>query len=137
MSGNTRGGDFGALSMSEKLEVISGQDDAVFIFSPGDVVLEKPRHLYSGDELAFEVTKKIVHSGGKWLDLAGVWFDDGVECRVLSPGTTDWRKGKIHLCFKFVPEEEPVQGEFVRDVIQLPPASTEVMPETSDRPEGE
>jgi len=123
MSGNTRGGDFGALTMSEKLEVISGEDDAVFIFSPGNAVLEKPRHLYSGDELAVEVIRKIVQSGANWLNVAGLWFDNGVECRVLSPGTTDWRKGKIHLCFKFVPDEEPVDGELINELPQIAPGA--------------
>lgn len=123
MSGNTRGGDFGALTMSEKLEVISFEDDAVFIFSPGDVVLDKLRHLYSGGELAGEVIRKIVNSGGQWLNVAGVWFGDGVECRVLSPGTTDWRKGKIHLCFKFVPDEEPVDGELINELPQIAPGA--------------
>lgn len=122
MSGNTRGGDFGALTMSEKLEVISDEDDAVFIFSPEDAGLDQLRHLYSGGELAVEVIKKIVHSGGKWLNVAGVWFD-GVECRVLSPGSTDWRKGKIHPCFKFVPDEEPVDGELINELPQMAPGA--------------
>ncbi len=109
--------------MSEKLEVISVEDDAVFIFSPEDVVLDKLRHLYSGGELAAEVIKKIVQSGGHWLNVARVWFGNGVECRVLSPGATGWRKGKIHLCFKFVPDEEPVDGELINELPQIAPGA--------------
>lgn len=131
MSGNNRGGDFGALTMSEKVEVLDQSGDVVCIPNPGNYGLSE----YHRTFLGFELDREIIRLMGKGAT-ANKWVKEGVECLFLSPGG-EWKEGKIYLCVKFVPKEEPVQGEFVGEVIHLPPASTEVMPETSDRPAGE
>lgn len=36
-------------------------------------------------------------------------FEDGTDCSLLQPDTKGWQKGKLKICFEFIPEEtEPV-----------------------------
>jgi KGK domain len=36
-------------------------------------------------------------------------FDDGLECDLLQPDKIGWQKGKLKICFEFIPEEpEPI-----------------------------
>ena len=117
--------------MSEKAEVLDQGGDVVCITNPGNCGL----NAYHKTFLGFELDREIIRLMGNGV-IGKRWVEEGVECHVLSPGG-EWKEGKIHLCFKFVPDEEPVQGELVDEVKQLAPASTEVMPETSAQPEGE
>jgi hypothetical protein len=98
--------------MFKDVEAISEQDDAVFLLNPRDAGLNSNRQIYSGDELGRNLFEPC-HDWNVW----GKWFDDGAECKVLSPGSAGWRKGKIYLRFAFVPDEElptaVVQGELV------------------------
>ncbi len=36
-------------------------------------------------------------------------LDDGINCNLLQPDGTGWQKGKLKICFEFIPEEdEPI-----------------------------
>ncbi len=51
------------------------------------------------------------------LSNSEIWVKDGVECRVLRPGS-NWRKGKVRLSLEFIPDEAeqvPQQPESILD----------------------
>jgi hypothetical protein len=35
------------------------------------------------------------------------WLAEGTECKLLSPKGGGWQKGKIRICFEFIPDEPP------------------------------
>lgn len=36
------------------------------------------------------------------------WFGDGVECELLSPRGGGWQKGKVRICFEFIPDQPEI-----------------------------
>lgn len=106
--------------MLKDVEVVDSGSDAIFIPNPDNYGLQANRRTFVGLELGQEIIRLMGGNG----NIGKRWINDGAECKVLSPGSTNWRKGRIHLCLKFVPDEEPVvQGELVAtddEVKQLP-----------------
>lgn len=51
--------------------------------------------------------------GSKFYRQANRWFDEGIDCEVLKPGTKGWQKGKLKLkvTLEFVPDEPNINEQ--------------------------
>ncbi|MEH2329374.1 KGK domain-containing protein [Nostoc sp.] len=59
----------------------------------------------TGEEL-MERLKYLVHrSSHLEEEKASDWFEDGVNCKLLLAHGGGWQKGKIRICFEFVPDK--------------------------------
>jgi len=117
--------------------VLLNDADVVFVDNLSASELSKEGHrTFLVAELKQRIGRKI-QGGSSGANVGDAWVKDGVSGSAMFSGSDGWKEGKVFVAFVFIPKEEPVQSELVGEVIQLPPASTEVMPETSDRPEGE
>jgi len=119
--------------------VLLKDEDVVFVDNSTASELSKEGHqTFLVAELKLRIGRKIqAGSSGATNNVGNAWVRDGVSCGAMFSGSDGWKDGKVFVAFVFIREKEPVQGELVGEVIHLPPASTEVMPETSAQPEGE
>ncbi len=43
-------------------------------------------------------------SGNTWTEEKERWFRDGLDCKMLKPGSKCWQRGKFRLTLEFAPE---------------------------------
>ncbi len=62
-------------------------------------------HYLSKIETFINESTNIENKYEAFLDL----FDDGINCNLLQPNGNGWQKGRLKICFEFIPEEpDPV-----------------------------
>ncbi len=78
----------------EKVEKLS-MDDVIASDKNNGIVSSET---FKAQEAIMELARKAdIH----W----SLWTQNGMQCQIIGQNTGGWRKGKIRLCFEFIPNE--------------------------------
>ena len=111
------------LNYNRYLETLN-EDDVLEIFNQ----LVKSKDLKFALEDLFEepIQQKLIDHlkyreiGNKMKIKRDVWFNEGVDCKMLKAGTNGWQKGKlkIKISVEFIPDEPESSVDELRREIQ-------------------
>lgn len=96
--------------MDNKYENL-GRNEVVSVKAEHRIVVSHTT--FKVNEFAQAIKTQISVNNGQQT-MRDMWFAEGVECEVLSPGK-DWRKGKVRVSLEFIPDEPEVEEELEND----------------------
>ena len=70
-----------------------------------DDVVTCKKHNQIVDAATFQVKEGISGLTGKAGLSWDYWVTDGMQCQIIGQNTEGWIKGKIKVCFEFIPDE--------------------------------
>lgn len=61
---------------------------------------------FTVEEFVKALMRTISNYVGNENDERRNWFNTGLDCKVLIPGTKGWQKGKVRITLEFCPDEQ-------------------------------
>ncbi|WP_219892005.1 KGK domain-containing protein [Chamaesiphon polymorphus] len=102
----------GTFILSELLEMLKGasSDPTAFRDELRDMIIKIPQRGHSSEYLLDKVvnfiqTQEVNESKDISSEIVRESLLDGMNCNLLQPDGKGWQKGKLKLCFEFIPEE--------------------------------
>ncbi len=100
----------GTFIISEILEKIQQPVETKFSREKIDNIFDqsRTRGSYTKDAYYHDLKNAILTDGDNVLTIIDI-LTDGTNCNLLQPDGKGWQKGKLKICFEFIPEEpEPI-----------------------------
>jgi KGK domain len=103
----------GTFIISELLEIIQQPISQSFSKEKVDILFQKVRSVgsYTNKDFLNELIKDFI----VMESIMGT-FINGTECNLLQPDGKGWQKGKLKICFEFVPEESDSLAHQIKSV---------------------
>ena len=104
-------GSHGTFILSELLEIIKGSSvDPTSFRELSDMIVTMTQRGHSRDHLFNEIvgfieTKELSVNKDILNEKVKESLLDGMTCNLLQPDGKGWQKGKLKICFEFIPEE--------------------------------
>lgn len=71
------------------------------------ILVNNPTFIVSEFRLALrEMTLSYLRSLNKGQE---GWFGEGIDCKILKPGTKGWQKAKVRISLEFCPDEPDIE----------------------------
>lgn len=77
------------------------REDVVSVYS-GQILVNNTT--FTVDEFISALKDAVESRVGNLKEEKKKWFVEGLDCRVLKPGTKGWQRGKVTIALEFTPE---------------------------------
>jgi KGK domain len=78
----------------------------------------RTRGNYTKDDYYYDLKNAILNDDSNVLTIVNI-LTDGTTCNLLQPDGKGWQKGKLKLCFEFIPEEPEDRHSPLDEIRQL------------------